>query len=292
MYASLHGIPLSDIKSKINKIIDFSELHDFVDCPVRTYSSGMQLRLAFSIITQIDADILLIDEAFAVGDSFFVQKCLRFIKNFQKSGTTILVSHDHNSIIQLCDNCIWLDEGRISLSGKPKDVVDSYLSSILSDNSRNKNSSPNQNIEEFGNYEAKIVKYRLLVNGVQSTCAKTGDQLQINSTFEFYKTKKNIIYGFVFRNKLGIDIFSDQIFSSVKAEYHINIFYSASISFIVPFLKNGEYFISIAIAERCNENLHFLHWLHDCCKIEIFDNDGCTGIFKNDSVKGSIEVAN
>ena len=188
LYASIYGIPQSTIKSRINKIIEFAEIEEFIDNPIRTYSTGMQMRLAFSIVSEIDAQILLIDEAFAVGDSFFVQKCFRFIKEFKKRGILILVSHDHHSIKQFCNSCIWLEKGKMIMNGEPKTVIDSYLSKILlsneSDNAKTININPTKtDFLEFGSLKAKIICCKLIVNETESSFVEGGDSICLKIIF-------------------------------------------------------------------------------------------------------------
>lgn len=129
--ASIFGFSKKEIENRINDIIEFSELEEFIDNPVRTYSSGMYMRLAFSIAINIDPDILLIDEILAVGDENFQKKCFNKIREFKNKGTTIvIVSHDLGSIQKICDRVIWIDNGNIKAIGEPKRTVDMYLESI------------------------------------------------------------------------------------------------------------------------------------------------------------------
>lgn len=125
--ASIFGLRKKEIDDRLQDIIDFSELEEFIDSPVRTYSSGMYMRLAFSVAIHVDADVLLIDEILAVGDVSFQKKCFEKIKEIKKSGTTIiLVSHSMNQIEEICDETIWLESGRIREKGIPKDVHAHY----------------------------------------------------------------------------------------------------------------------------------------------------------------------
>jgi lipopolysaccharide transport system ATP-binding protein len=131
----LNGILMGNTKremlKKIEEIVDFSELGDFIYQPLRTYSSGMYIRLGFSVAIHIEPDILLVDEAIAVGDVRFQEKCLTKIKEFREKGiTTIIVSHDMSSIIELCDRVIWIDNGRVEKAGRPDVVVQEYLNSL------------------------------------------------------------------------------------------------------------------------------------------------------------------
>jgi ABC-type polysaccharide/polyol phosphate transport system ATPase subunit len=126
--ASIFGLTRSEIDRRFNQIVEFSELQAYIDNPVRTYSSGMYMRLAFSVAINVDADILLIDEILAVGDAGFQKKCMDKIKELKKKGTTIvLVTHDMGSVERICDNAVWLEAGAVKKSGNSYEVVNSYL---------------------------------------------------------------------------------------------------------------------------------------------------------------------
>ncbi len=126
------GLSRKEIVRKFDEIVRFAELEEFIDAPVKTYSSGMYMRLGFSIAINVNPDILLIDEVLAVGDASFVPKCLDRIDDFRRRKKTILfVSHDLSTVEKICDRVIWLKEGRIEKMGEPKRVVDSYLQDVL-----------------------------------------------------------------------------------------------------------------------------------------------------------------
>ncbi len=127
LYASLFELKKSCIEERFQKIVDFSELADFIDQPVKAYSSGMQARLAFSVIAHVDADILIIDEALSVGDAFFAQKCMRFLRQFQEKGTILFVSHDLAAVTAFCDHAIWLEGGAVREAGSAKEVCENYF---------------------------------------------------------------------------------------------------------------------------------------------------------------------
>ncbi len=127
LYASLFELKRSTIEDRFHEIVEFSELAAFIDQPVKTYSSGMQARLAFSVIAHVDADILIIDEALSVGDAFFAQKCMRFLRKFQENGTILFVSHDLAAVTAFCDQAIWLENGMIRDAGTSKDVCEKYF---------------------------------------------------------------------------------------------------------------------------------------------------------------------
>lgn len=125
--ASLHGVPRDVIAPRFDAIVAFAELERFIDMPVRTYSSGMYVRLGFSVAVHLDPDVVLVDEAFAVGDERFQRKCLHTIRDFQKRGTTlVMVSHDLLLIEHLCSRAALLDQGALAALGSPADVIGRY----------------------------------------------------------------------------------------------------------------------------------------------------------------------
>lgn len=129
--ASIFGLTKKEIDRRVKDIITFSELEAFIDNPVRTYSSGMYMRLAFSVAINVDAEVLLIDEILAVGDVNFQQKCFEKLKEIKREGTTIvIVSHSLSQIEQICERSIWIDNGQIKEEGRPKEVHEKYLSTM------------------------------------------------------------------------------------------------------------------------------------------------------------------
>jgi ABC-type polysaccharide/polyol phosphate transport system ATPase subunit len=128
--AALIGLTRREIESRLDEIIAFSGVGEFVDAPVRRYSAGMLVRLGFSVATSFRPDILLVDEVLAVGDQTFRQQCLERISDMRSRGTAILyVSHNLEEVRRLCDRAMWLDDGRIQARGNPEDVVQAYVDS-------------------------------------------------------------------------------------------------------------------------------------------------------------------
>ena len=129
--ASIFGMSKEEIDKRLEDIISFSELEEFIDNPVRTYSSGMYMRLAFSVAINVDADILLIDEILAVGDQRFQDKCFDRLTQLRNSDKTIvIVTHNLNSIKKLCNRAIWIKDGIVNMDGKTEEVVDKYLKEV------------------------------------------------------------------------------------------------------------------------------------------------------------------
>ena len=126
--SSIFGLTRKEIDARLEQIIEFSELRDFIDNPVRTYSSGMYMRLAFSVAINVDADILLIDEILSVGDQHFQEKCFNKMRELKAEGKTmVFVTHSMESVRNLCDRAVWLYNGEIRMDGNTNEVVDEYL---------------------------------------------------------------------------------------------------------------------------------------------------------------------
>jgi ABC-type polysaccharide/polyol phosphate transport system ATPase subunit len=126
--ASIFGLTKKEIDERLEQIIEFSELREFIDNPVRTYSSGMYMRLAFSVAINVDAEILLIDEILSVGDQHFQEKCFEKMRELKKEGKTmVFVTHSLGSVTDLCDRAIWIHNGEVRMDGDSKEVVEEYL---------------------------------------------------------------------------------------------------------------------------------------------------------------------
>ena len=130
--SSIFGLTRKEIDERLDQIIEFSELQDFIDNPVRTYSSGMYMRLAFSVAINVDADILLIDEILSVGDQHFQEKCFNKMRELKKEGKTmVFVTHSMDSVKNLCDRAVWLSNGVVRMDGNTDEVVDEYLKETM-----------------------------------------------------------------------------------------------------------------------------------------------------------------
>ena len=125
--AAILGLKRQEIDARMQSILDFADIGEFIDQPVRSYSSGMAVRLAFAVIAHVDADVLIIDEALAVGDAFFSQKCMRFLREFQGRGTLLFVSHDAAAVTNLCARALWLESGEPRMTGPAGEVVENYM---------------------------------------------------------------------------------------------------------------------------------------------------------------------
>ena len=206
MNCSILGFSREETQAKMDAIIAFSELGDFIDHPVKTYSSGMTLRLGFSVAINIDLDILVIDEVLAVGDEHFRGKCFKKINELREKGKTIIfVSHDLSTVRTFCDQVIFINEGRIVAQGKAEDVADTYLSWVHS-HSFEKMKILNQAAKEapprWGTGEMEIKEIKLFnKNGEESYSFYPGDPMEIRASFLVKKDTAKAVFGFnIYRN--------------------------------------------------------------------------------------------
>jgi len=255
MNASVLGLSNKEIDARFDDIVAFSDIGDFIEQPVKTYSSGMMVRLAFAVIAHVDADILIIDEALAVGDAFFTQKCMRFLRGFMKTGTVLFVSHDTGAIVNLCNKAVLLNHGEIAKAGTPKEVIELYLASLyeaerqvdevlteetifpanqVEEKSEYRdiretliNSSTLRNDievfqfkteeEGFGTGEAKIISVQLLEQkGTPLSWVVGGEDVILEIRCKAYKEIFRPIIGFQFKDRLGQVVFADNTFLVYK----------------------------------------------------------------------------
>jgi lipopolysaccharide transport system ATP-binding protein len=310
MNASVLGLKKEEIDARFADILEFAEIGDFIDQPVKTYSSGMYVRLAFAVIAHVDADILVIDEALAVGDAFFVQKCMRFLRRFMQHGTVLFVSHDTAAVLNLCERAIWLDQGKIAAQGAPKEVADAYLKAFFESNqgasadsgsstSRDEqfheqartrpvprdmrqdiiNASDYRNdievfdfdltAEGFGKGGAVIEEALLLdPQGHPLTWIVGGEEvvLTLRARIKQRQPMLQPIMGFYVKDRLGQTLFGDNTFITYQ-EHPVSAMpdtvLKAGFTFRMPILPQGDYSISVAIAEGTQDNHIQHHWLHD-----------------------------
>ena len=184
--ASIFGLTKKEIDARLDDIIEFSELEEFIDSPVRTYSSGMYMRLAFSVAINVDADILLIDEILAVGDARFQAKCFNKMLELKKSGITIvIVSHDLGSIERLCNRAIWIENGKIKDEGNPQNITIKYLNNIMNKNeNKSKKNGKIKNMEKSNikNFENRTGNFEVLIKDIEILDFKTREKKEIFNT--------------------------------------------------------------------------------------------------------------
>ncbi len=307
MNAALLGLNKSEVNERFNAITTFAEIGQFIDQPVKTYSSGMYVRLAFAVIAHVDADILIIDEALSVGDAFFTQKCMRFLREFMKTGTVLFVSHDISSVTNLCNHAIWLDEGKISKSGTPKEVCEMYLEGIYEEQksslmtggaSENINSQSlkvenkkiaNDNGVKFDRYAAsfgkggaKIIDVQLLSHEEKPlSWILGGETVKLKVIVEVLQKLESPIIGFFVKDRLGQVLFGQNTFlfykdSKLECDHGCQL--HGNFVFEMPLLFAGNYTITVSIANGTQESHEQHHWIHEAVMFRSESSNLVTGL--------------
>lgn len=257
------GLSKKEITAKFDEIVRFAELENFIDAPVKTYSSGMHMRLGFSIAINVNPDILLIDEVLAVGDASFVPKCLDRIDDFRRRKKTILfVSHDLSTVEKICDHVIWLKHGKIQTMGEPKRVVDAYLQDVTEKQEQDFEKRQQEVEDEvtyeeerrenrWGKREVEIKKVRLLTMGGQEKHVFHPDEgMIIAMDVTAYSKINDFVFGVGIFNSQGICCYGtntqleDYKPQSVEGEGRV-VFRIARMSLI-----NGTYYLDVAVHKK------------------------------------------
>ncbi|MCP4156303.1 MAG: ABC transporter ATP-binding protein, partial [bacterium] len=215
--ASILGFSRAQVKEKFKDIVEFSGLEDFIDNPVKTYSSGMYVRLGFSVAINIDPDVLLVDEVLAVGDETFQKKCIKKINELKKMGKTIVfVSHDLKSVEELCDKVYLMHNGCLVKEGNPVEVISEYHRLLIGtsklkvrENGQWQKDSEGRSISNnrWGNREAEITKVSFLDDLDNETeFVKTGEPLKMRIHYKAPKLVKNPVFGIAVYSDSGIHI--------------------------------------------------------------------------------------
>jgi len=272
----IYGLSKNQAKAKVKDIIKFADIGEYINLPVKTYSTGMFIRLAFSVAAHVDADILVIDEALSVGDAEFSQKCMQFMRRFRESGTLILVSHDLNAISSFCDRCIWLNNGKVIQDGDPKSITGAYINSILNQQSDDKqNITIKENKEVFSDNVINIISFD--VDG--NTDMTTNPNIDIEFIFKVQKSITNLLIGFHFKDKYGQLVLSDIISKDINS-LSIDDKIQLNATFTIPELNNGKYFFSYSIAEGTSIYHTQHYWEHDVFSIDVHSKEHRYGIVK------------
>ncbi len=317
MNASVLGLSNDEIDTRFDDIVAFADIDDFIEQPVKTYSSGMMVRLAFAVIAHVDADILVVDEALAVGDAFFTQKCMRFLRNFMKTGTVLFVSHDTGSIKNLCNHAIWLEKGQVIQEGTPKEVCELYLEAFYEAQQGKSSTSKlrafkklddslplkDQRLEfinasnlrndlqifkfdpdaaSFGKVGAQIHDVRLLdENEYPLAWIVGGEKVTLRVMVHAYQDLDSPIVGFSVKDRLGQVLFGDNTFlSHFEQIVHCQEGHELQADFVfyMPLLPSGEYSITVAIANGTQEIHEQHHWIHDAVLFKSESSSVATGL--------------
>lgn len=283
--ASILGLTRREIDSRAADIISFSELEDFIDNPVRTYSSGMYMRLAFSVAINVDAEILLIDEILAVGDAGFQAKCFNRLKEIKAGGTTIIiVSHSLGQIEQICDKTIWIHEGKIKKCGTPREVHPFYLDYMgqkqkarAEKKEERKQDQTASHRKEVGNYDVRITKVQLLdARGQRAAAFPIASKMVLRIDYEQKNenVRKSEIGFHIFRND-GMDCYGSNTVIDKVQSVNLKKSGNVQVEFDSVQLLQGKYKIDVAFHDK---NGLTYHYLYDAVQFEILNTHEDVGV--------------
>jgi lipopolysaccharide transport system ATP-binding protein len=276
------GLTRAEIDQRYPAIVAFADIGPFIDQPIKTYSTGMVVRLAFSVIAHVDADILVIDEALAVGDAFFVQKCMRFLREFMTRGTILFVSHDTGAVVNLCRRAIWLHQGRIAMDGDARDVTEQYLASLAAEGYDGTAAPPQEATASFGRGGAHIVGVALVDDrGLPVRGISGGERVTLRVSCDASETLDSPIVGFIVKDRLGQVIFAENTFARyagravpVASGQRIE----ARFTFEMPRLAPGDYSIGVAVADGTQAAHVQHHWIHEAVVVTSIARDVVAGL--------------
>jgi lipopolysaccharide transport system ATP-binding protein len=314
MNGTILGMSTAEIDAKFDSIAAFAEIGDFIERPVKTYSSGMYVRLAFAVIAHADADILVIDEALSVGDVFFAQKCMRFLRDFQTHGTVLFVSHSAGSVVSLCDRAIWLDAGRMVMDGPAKDVCEAYHASLYGHQpdagataakaplrkavatATDDRSDVDKSLDRaqmrvfrfdpdkagFGDGGASIVSVRFETpDGRVLQQVEGGEIVRLVAEARANRDIPSPIVGFFVKDRLGQQLFGTNTWGDPPPEpmpVAAGGLIRAEFEFRMPYLPKGSYTVDVAVADGTYLEHVQTIWMHDALVFESLFIPRSTGL--------------
>ncbi len=301
------GLTARELDERMDAIIDFAELREFIDRPVRTYSSGMFMRLAFAVAAHVDADVLIIDEALSVGDARFTQKCMRFLKDFRARGSLLFVSHDLGAVAGLCDWAVWLDRGTVRAEGPAIVVCEQYVASMFEKPAADMlpsahgtavpsvpsgdsvvlydvttsakprggvtGCSPfNPEASSFGSGGAAITDAGLTdPRGLRLDRVEEGQEVDLRIEVRADVAVDRPIFGFYIKDRLGQLLLGDNTYRADIPQIPIAAGerMAARFRFRWPALAHGPYTLTVALADGTMEHHIQRHWMHDAVIFEV-----------------------
>ena len=298
---TMMGFSREEIDARLQDILDFADIGDFVYQPVKSYSSGMFVRLAFAVASNIDPEILIVDEALSVGDVFFQAKCYRKFEEFKAQGRTILfVSHDLSSIARYCDRVILLNKGVKLEEGSPKQMVDMYKQLLVGqDPAKAEEEKPagqpkenwnsqfqvNPDMLEYGSRLAEIVDFAVLdEKGRCTNTIEKGSTFKIRMKVAFRETIQEPIMAFTFKDIKGTEITGTNTLFEKAAVEHSDAGDVCTVTFTQDmYLQGGEYLLSFGCTGYKDGEFTVFHRLYDACNVTVVSAKNTVGFYDMNS---------
>ena len=308
MNGTMMGFGREEMEKKLPEILEFADIGDFVQQPVKTYSSGMFVRLAFALAINVEPEILIVDEALSVGDVFFQAKCYKKMDEIRQKGTTILmVTHDMGSVIKYCDKVILLNKGSFVAEGKAGEIVDLYKKilanrfEIEEETKDNKlpveakaadtgklmkeSLSINPNVTEYGDKRAEIYDLGLIDSkGEISNLLIKGEEFTIRERIRFFADIKQPIFTYTIKDKKGTELSGTNTMFELTDIEEVHAGDSYDVEFRQKMnLQGGEYLISMSCTGFENGQHVVYHRLYDVANITVISNKNTVGIYDMES---------
>jgi len=288
---TMMGFSKKEIDERLQDILDFADIGDYVYQPVKTYSSGMFVRLAFAVAINIDPEILIVDEALSVGDVFFQSKCYHKFEEFKRSGKTIIfVSHDLSSISKYCDRVMVLNKGDKVSEGKPKEMIDVYKQILVGQYDEGKATElidieKNHELLEYGSGEAKIIDYYITdANGLKTQALIKGSQFTIHMKVHFNQKIDKPIFAYKFVNPKGVEItgtntmFEKAFLENVDGGKTLEITFTQDMN-----LQGGEYLISFGCTGYKMDTFVVYHRMYYAMSVAVISDKDTVGYYDMNS---------
>ena len=284
---SIHGLKRAYVREKLDEIVAFAGLEEFIDLPVRTYSSGMYMRLGFAIAAHIDADVLLLDEVFAVGDEQFQRKCFGKIFEFkQRGGTIVFVSHDASAVERLCDRAVLLREGKVAFDGPTHEAIVRYRQLLAGDHDPAERGA---GLKEWGTGEARITTVELLgADGAPRSQFLTGEPLRLRMTLAAERPIRAPRLSYELRDSSGLLLAGgaqdtdrlgwDDSTTQLVTRFDVDE---------LPF-ADGRLHLRVGLSDAQSDRLY--HWLDDALTFVVYPAGDATGAVRLDGRWSAEEI--
>ncbi|MBQ7708226.1 MAG: ABC transporter ATP-binding protein [Lachnospiraceae bacterium] len=305
---TMMGYSKEEVDARLQMILDFADIGDFINQPVKTYSSGMFVRLAFAVAINIDPEILIVDEALSVGDVFFQAKCYHKFEEFKKNGKTILmVSHDLGSIAKYCDKVVLLNKGHLVEEGEPKEIVDLYKQILVSEAEGREldEKQPeiddievneegklwknilmqNPNVLDYGDKEAEIIDFAIIDDkGRITNNIQKNTEFKIRMKVSFHKDIDQPIFAYTIKDLQGTDVtgtntmYEKVDFGTVKAGKTKVIEFTQNMN-----LQGRNYLLSFGVVGYKDNDFAVYHRFYDACNINVVSDKDTVGFYDMNS---------
>ena len=294
---TMMGFSREEVDSRMQSILEFADIGEYVNQPVKTYSSGRFVRLAFAVAINIDPEILIVDEALSVGDVFFQSKCYKKFEEFKEAGKTIIfVSHDLSSIQKYCDRAILLDKGSKIGEGKPSEIIDMYkraMVGMLEDEAEEEKEQDkaqpiplNPDVQEYGDRLIEITGFSIIDNtGKATTTLIKGDAFTIQVKITSHIETSDPIVAFTIKDPKGTDITgTNTMFEGINVG-NMSVGDERTISFKQNLdIQGGQYILSLGCTRYENDDFKVYHRLYDVCSIAVVSSKNTVGYYDMNSV--------